>query len=74
MTLAIGDRLVKVHKTTGQAVDPQAESYVEFMVVDLSPTFEDQGATRSEPPAEEGTDPRAFVGNVVQFLKVRKVR
>jgi hypothetical protein len=73
VTLAVGDRLVKVDKATGRATTPEAESYVELVVVDASPAFEDLGATRVGPPGE-GADPRAIVGNAVQFLKVRQAR
>lgn len=72
MTLRIGDRLQRVGRPMPAGVEEVG--HVEYMVLDVSPAFEDEGATRSGPPVE-GSDPRAVAvaGNQVQLIKVRLV-
>ena len=63
MTLGIGDKIVKLDKATGKPVEN--ESYVEYEVVDLSPTFNDNC------PQTQQNNPNL---NVVIFTKLRKLQ
>jgi len=60
VTLAIGDKLVKLNRSTGKPIKNE-ESYVEFEVVDLSPTYDEQIPGKNQ-------------GKVVQFAKLLKLR
>lgn len=64
MTLAKGNHVVKLDSNGEPLMDPQRESYVEFEVVDLSPTFSEW---------KSPGDP-ASAGETMQFAKLRKVR
>lgn len=67
MTLCTGDHIVKLDSKGEPLMDPQRESYVEFEIVDLSPTYLERagsGLTAKDPEHYE----------TVQFAKLRKVR
>lgn len=72
MTLSIGDRVVKLHPQTGEPImDSKQESYVEYEIVDYSPTFNEMCPALQQKKEDGSYD---HDRNVVLFAKLRKVR